>query len=184
MLQGNKLSHLPAKFNKEKGVIEPESYLTNPKSQIYKNKPPVYNIEIFEDIGRATIISILDLEDDNPISRVTKSIYKDVVNMRLKISLHNNINVTQTKKKEELLRKRAKDQEKNQRIPQSRPSKRMVITPNTSQRINKMHRGHSCVAEIGWEIKEPQKEEIIKKNKGSSLSRHSKEFKNKNKLPK
>lgn len=63
-------------------------------------------MEIFEDIGRAAIISILDLENDNPISRVPKSIYKDVKNMKLEISIQNNINVAQAKKiKEEMLRK-------------------------------------------------------------------------------
>ena len=103
---GRKLSHLPPKYNKNTKEIEPEGYLTDPKSRLYWNKPPVFNMEIFEDIGRAAIISILDLENDNPISRVPKSIYKDVKNMKLEISIQNNINVAQAKKiKEEMLRK-------------------------------------------------------------------------------
>lgn len=54
---------------------------------LYKHKPPVFNIEIFEDIGRATVISMLDIIDQNPVSRVPKSIYKDIVNMKLELSL-------------------------------------------------------------------------------------------------
>jgi cytosolic carboxypeptidase protein 5 len=103
---GKKLSHLPAKFNIENNCIEPESWLTDRKGQLYKNKPPVYNMEIFEQIGRATVISFLDLAGDNPVSRVPKSIYKDVANMRLELSLQYNINVAAAKKiKEEMLRK-------------------------------------------------------------------------------
>lgn len=81
------MSHLPPKFNKEKKVVEPENYLTDPKSMLYKHKPPVFSIEIFEDIGRATVISMLDIIDQNPVSRVPKSIYKDIVNMKLELSL-------------------------------------------------------------------------------------------------
>jgi hypothetical protein len=32
--------------------------------------PPVFTIEIFEDVGRALLISILDLIEENPISRI------------------------------------------------------------------------------------------------------------------
>ena len=84
---GKRLSHLPPKFNKLKQKIEPESYLTDPKSRLYWGKPPVYNIEIFEDIGRAAVISILDLHDDNPISRVPKSVYKNLLGIRLDLAL-------------------------------------------------------------------------------------------------
>ena len=84
---GKRLSHLPPKYNKEKQAVEPEWYLTDPKCKFYGGKPPVYNIDVFEDIGRTAVISILDLEDDNPISRVPKSIYKDILNMRLDLAL-------------------------------------------------------------------------------------------------
>ena len=106
----------------------------------------MYNIEIFEDIGRATVISMLDLADENPISRVPKSIYKDIDNMRIELSLQNNINVAQAKlKKEQLLRKRIDEQEKGKGRKPNYPkaSRKIVLTPNTGERISKMHRGQS-----------------------------------------
>lgn len=133
------------KYNKAKKIIEPETYLTDPKSLLYRGKPPVFNMEIFEDIGRATLIAILEMEDDNPISRVSKSIYKDVKSMRLEISIQNNINVAQAKKmKEEMLRKRLEIEEKRKRgIQMQRPVRRTVLTPGAENRINKLHRGMS-----------------------------------------
>jgi hypothetical protein len=87
---------------------------------------------------------MLDLEDDNPVSRIPKSTYKDVVNMKIELSLQNNINVTQAKKKkEDLLRKKLDEQERRKRVPVPRPPKRTVMTPKTEDRINKMHRGKS-----------------------------------------
>ncbi|CAI2372499.1 unnamed protein product [Moneuplotes crassus] len=171
---GKKLSHLPPKYNKEKKIIEPESYITDPKSYMYRNKPPVYNIDIFENIGRATMISFLDLANKNPISRVPKSIYKDVENMRLELSLQNNINVAEAKKRKEvLLRKKLEQQERATQGPQPWVHKRAVITPNTSNRISKLHRGQSC---IGADIvinKEEEKPTRSAKPRSSSLNHHN-----------
>jgi len=169
---GKKLNHLPVKYNKEKNIIEPESYLTDPKSQLYRNKPPVYNMEIFEDIGRATVISILDLADDNPISRVPKSIYKDVCNMKLEMSLQNNINVAQAKRqKQDNMRKNVEEQERKKRPPIVRKStKRPILTPSAEGRINKMHRGQSCTS-VGDNNDDEKSKSKISKARSNSFDK-------------
>lgn len=46
------------------------------QSAFYKQagwKSPVYNTEVFKDIGRAYLISILDIEGINPVTRILKS---------------------------------------------------------------------------------------------------------------
>ena len=84
---GRTINHLSQKLDLATGQIEPESAMTNPKSQIYveaqakdpkKQKAPVYTIEIFQDIGRAFLIGLLDFYQINPVSRIPTSIYKTV----------------------------------------------------------------------------------------------------------
>ena len=65
--------------------------MTDGSSSIYADKSapaPPYTIEIFEDVGRAFCIAILDLLDKNPVSRIPSSTLKnlegvknDVINM-------------------------------------------------------------------------------------------------------
>lgn len=43
---------------------------------------PPFNIEIFEDVGRALCIAILDYIEDNPVSRLPLSAYKNITNIR------------------------------------------------------------------------------------------------------
>lgn len=45
------------------------------------NSPP-FNIEIFEDVGRALCSAILDYIEDNPVSRIPLSAYKNINNIR------------------------------------------------------------------------------------------------------
>jgi hypothetical protein len=45
---------------------------------MYKRGPPMYTIEIFEQVGKALLISILDLFEKNPYTRyffITINIY-------------------------------------------------------------------------------------------------------------
>jgi hypothetical protein len=51
------------------------------------NSPP-FTIEIFEDVGRAVCYGILDLIDENPISRIPLSAYKTVGNVRNDIEVN------------------------------------------------------------------------------------------------
>jgi hypothetical protein len=59
---GRRLNHLSSKLVKATGETEPELPITDIHSKFYqesKTTPP-YSIEIFEDVGRAFCIGILD----------------------------------------------------------------------------------------------------------------------------
>jgi hypothetical protein len=48
----------------------PEDSVTNPESEIYEEGPPLFDIEILHDIGRAVCIAVLDCADKNEWSRI------------------------------------------------------------------------------------------------------------------
>ena len=64
-----------------------------------KNKAPPYTIEIFEDVGRAFCIGLLDFHDINPVSRIGSSNLKTIAGVEKDILAHNPIFIP--KKKEE-----------------------------------------------------------------------------------
>ena len=80
---GRTINRLTPKLIRATGQHEPEIPVTDPHSKIYedcfakgqliKNKAPVYTIEIFEDVGRAFCVGLLDYNDCNPISRLPTS---------------------------------------------------------------------------------------------------------------
>ena len=77
------------KYVRANGTIEPENELTDPQSKIYANQAsPAFSKEIFEDCGRAVGSAMLDLVDDNPISRIALSCYRTVNNVRTDILNH------------------------------------------------------------------------------------------------
>ena len=49
------------------GYIEDEC--ENYNTEMYKRGPPLYTIQIFEQVGKAVLISLLDLFEKNPYSR-------------------------------------------------------------------------------------------------------------------
>ena len=79
---GRTINHLAPKVNSQTGQVEPETLITDEKSKIYtdcliknangikKQAAPPYTIEIFEDIGWAFCIGLLDFYEINPISRL------------------------------------------------------------------------------------------------------------------
>jgi cytosolic carboxypeptidase protein 5 len=67
---------------------------------MYKRGPPMYTIEIFEQVGKALLISILDLFEKNPYTRVQNSAYKSLDNMRKDVA--GIVSRTDRFKKEEL----------------------------------------------------------------------------------
>eukprot|EP00347_Sterkiella_histriomuscorum_P018404 403345634 len=76
---GRRINHLTPKINVETGEIEPEIPITDPNHKMYReNKTPNYTIEIFEDVGRAVCLALLDLIEKNPVSRLLSSQYKNV----------------------------------------------------------------------------------------------------------
>ena len=68
-----------------------------------KNKAPPYTIEIFEDVGRAFCIGLLDFYDCNPVSRIGSSNLKTIAGVEKDILMHNPIFIP--KKKEEETKK-------------------------------------------------------------------------------
>lgn len=85
---GKRINHLHPKVIKETGKHEPETWITDEKSQYYmdykdQGQSPPYNIAVFEDIGRAYCIGLLDFIDQNPISRIVLSPWKDIDGIKL-----------------------------------------------------------------------------------------------------
>jgi hypothetical protein len=82
---GRGINHLSQKLNIATGQIEPELPITDCKNRFYtdcqkdnKKGAPVYTTEVFEDVGRAFCIALLDFYDCNPVSRLPLSIYKNL----------------------------------------------------------------------------------------------------------
>jgi hypothetical protein len=56
------------------GEVEPETAITDHSSKHYNNsQTPNYTIEIFEDVGRAVCLALLDIIEKNPVSRLHSS---------------------------------------------------------------------------------------------------------------
>ena len=53
-----------------------------------KDKAPPYTIEVFEDVGKAFCIGLLDFYDINPISRVVSSTYKNLEGVKHDLLTH------------------------------------------------------------------------------------------------
>lgn len=89
---GRRINHLSAKLNKATGEINPETPITDVHSKIYiECKTPPYTIEIFEDVGKAFCIGLLDYIEKNPVSRIPLSTFKCLENIKNDILAHNNI---------------------------------------------------------------------------------------------
>lgn len=80
---GKRINNLAPKFVRANGTIEEETPVTDPGSKMYAHNPqPVFTQEIFEDCGKAFGAALLDLIEDNPISRIPLSCYRSVKNVR------------------------------------------------------------------------------------------------------
>jgi len=94
---GKRINHLFPKMNTKTGKIEAETHWVNEEKcafyQEYKDsdQSPPYNIAVFEDIGRAFLIGLLDFYHLNCISRLPKSPYKDLEGLRKDILSKNPI---------------------------------------------------------------------------------------------
>jgi hypothetical protein len=71
---GKRINTLAPKYIKASNQIEPETPVTDPSSKIYSQcSSPPFTQEIFEDCGRAFGAALLDVIDDNPITRIPLS---------------------------------------------------------------------------------------------------------------
>ena len=70
-------------MNVDSNEIESEDAVTDRNSKIYKDlRTPNYTIEIFEDVGRAICIALLEFAQCNPVSRMPTSHYKNLDSVR------------------------------------------------------------------------------------------------------
>jgi hypothetical protein len=80
---GLRLNTLTQKVNKVTVEIEPEEPVTDKNSKIYKDvRTPNYNTEIFEDVGHAVCVALLEWCESNPVSRMPTGFYKNLDSIR------------------------------------------------------------------------------------------------------
>ena len=60
----------------------------NIKSSVYMQGVPYFNPNIYENLGKSILISILDLFNKNPYSRIPNSNYGDIENIRKEVINH------------------------------------------------------------------------------------------------
>lgn len=51
-------------------LLNPEDDLSDINSPVYSQGPPKFDIKVFEDVGKAVGVSLIDLEQTNPLTRV------------------------------------------------------------------------------------------------------------------
>ena len=80
---GRRINMLTPKLNLDNGDIEAEEAVTDRNSKIYKDvRTPNYTTDIFEDVGHAVCIALLEWVELNPISRMPTSHYKNLDSLR------------------------------------------------------------------------------------------------------
>jgi hypothetical protein len=63
-------------------MIEEDTPVTDPGSKLYSNNTsPAFTQEMFEDVGNAVAVALLDHIGVNPISRIPLSCYRSVENV-------------------------------------------------------------------------------------------------------
>lgn len=84
---GRRVNHIAPRMNKITGQIEPETPVTDITSKIYQPPgsipntgptPPPFSVEILEDVGHALCAAILDIIEENPITRIPLSSFKNI----------------------------------------------------------------------------------------------------------
>jgi hypothetical protein len=65
-----------------------ESAYTRSDSVIYKDGPPEFTTELFEDLGKSVAISILDLAEKNVHSRLFTTKYSNLLGIRVEMAEH------------------------------------------------------------------------------------------------
>jgi hypothetical protein len=79
--------------------------ITDAKNKFYteyngkdnKRAAPPYTVEVFEDIGRAFCIGLLDFYDCNPVSRLPSSYFKNLEGVKNDLVQKNNIFISKKK---------------------------------------------------------------------------------------
>ena len=93
---GRRINHIPHKTNLLSKRQEPDTGVQDSTNKVYSSgSSPPFTAEILEDSGRALGVALLDIINDNPVSRIVNSTYKSVENVRsdIKRMLSNKIKV-------------------------------------------------------------------------------------------
>jgi len=89
---GRRINMLTPKLNLDNGDIEAEEPVTDRNSKIYKDtRTPNYTTDIFEDVGNAVCIALLEWIEMNPISRMPTSHYKNLDSIRKELIVQNSL---------------------------------------------------------------------------------------------
>lgn len=89
---GKRINFLTQKLNINTGLVEPESEATDRNSKIYReNRTPNYCVDIFEDVGNAVCMALLEWTSCNPISRMATSHYRTVDSVRKELIVQHNL---------------------------------------------------------------------------------------------
>ena len=81
---GKRINYISTKQVVKTKEVEAETEMTNSKSKFYLDsnrqgrQAPVYTVEVFEDVGRAFCVALLDFHKCNPVSRLPTSWYKNL----------------------------------------------------------------------------------------------------------
>ena len=77
---------MPVKVDMKTGRTEPDLPINDfRKIQVNEKDKPVFSIEVFEDVGKGVCMALLDYIGANPVSRLPRSNYKDIDNMRMEL---------------------------------------------------------------------------------------------------
>ena len=80
---GKRINTLAPKLIRSLGMIEEEYPVTDPSSKMYaNNSAPPFIQEMFEDVGQAVGLALLDHLGINPVTRIPLSCYRSVENVR------------------------------------------------------------------------------------------------------
>ena len=89
---GRRLNTLTPKWNAQAHDFEPEAPITDKNSKYYKDgRNPNYCLEIFEDVGHAVCIALLEWAECNPISRMPSSHYKNLASIKRELIVHHGL---------------------------------------------------------------------------------------------
>lgn len=89
LISSNTLNYLPDPPNKafthaQYGLIEDE--MENNENPLFEAESPLYTQEMYQNVGKALMVSILDTFDKNPYSRVLSSNFSSLSNLRRTIA--------------------------------------------------------------------------------------------------
>jgi hypothetical protein len=89
---GRRINALTPKWNNATHDVEPERPVTDKNSKFYKDvRTPSYCIDVFEDVGHAVCMALLEWCETNPVSRMPTSHYKNLESVKRELIVQNSL---------------------------------------------------------------------------------------------